>query len=278
MRGIFYIIIIMTSSCFLSSCEADLDLVSTVPVIDGWIDTDGFPVVVFTESIIPNQEGGSIADKIIRWGKVSIYDGEQEIILTGGPDNDIIPPYRYITYKMKGEIGKTYKITADYKTLHSEAEGTMLPPPAIKNIEISPIESNDSLRSASLIFISPDDCPAYYYITMTDLKEEGRPLPAMMSTFEASEPSKEYSIPLLHPKNNLSSAPFIPQLIKGEKWEVRLCRISKEVYEFWKAYDNAVMFGGSQFVNASQSLKGNIIGGYGVWSVQGVSSQIIEIP
>lgn len=71
--------------------------------------------------------------------------------------------------------------------------------------------------------------------------------------------------------------PFIPQLIKGEKWEVKLCRISKDVYEFWKEYDNAVMFGGSQFVNASQSLSGNIIGGYGVWSVQGVSSEIIEV-
>lgn len=277
MRIISYLIILLIFGCGLSGCESELELVSSVPVIDGWIDTDGYPVVVFTESLMPNQDGGTIADKVIKWGKVSISDGKQEIILTGGPDKDIIPPYRYITYKMKGEIGKTYKIVADYNNLHAEAEGRMFPPTAIKNIKISPIESNDSLRSASLTFISPDDTPAYYYITMTDLKEDGRPLPAMMSTFEASDPAKEYSIPLFHPKNNLSSAPFIPQLIKGEIWEVKLCRVSKEIYEFWKAYDNAVMFGGSQFVNASHSLSGNIIGGYGVWSVQGVSSKIIEI-
>lgn len=277
MRINYYLISILISVCLLSGCTSELEIVTPVPVIDGWIDTDGYPIVVFTESLIPNQDEGTIADKVIRWGKVSISDGEREIILTGGPDKDMMPPYRYITYKMKGEIGKTYKIVADYKTLHAEAEGTMLPPTAIKNIEIFPIESNDSLRSASLIFISPVDCPAYYYITMTDLEIDNRPLPAMMGTFEALESNKEYSIPLFHPKNNLSSEPFIPQLIKGEKWEVRLCRVSKDIYEFWKAYDNAVMFGGSQFVNASQSLNGNIIGGYGVWSVQGVSSEIIEI-
>lgn len=273
---------LFVSLLLVSVCGCNMEPTYDTPmaVIDGWIDTDGYPVVIFTESLIPNEAGGPIADKIIRWGKVTISDGNRAIILTGGPDHNIMPPYKYVTYNMKGEVGKTYKITADYMNLHAEAECRMLPVTPIKSIELTPIEGNDTLRSGTLKFISPDDCPAYYYITMTDLtdlKKEGRPLPAMMSTYRAETPNKEISIPLFRPKNKLNDDPFIPHLIAGEKWEVKLCRVTKEVYEFWKSYDNMVMFGGSQFINSTQSLHGNIKGGYGVWSVQGTSASIIDV-
>ena len=247
------------------------------PVIDGWIDSGGYPSVIFTSSITPGENNSSVADKIIRWGKVTISDSDTTIVMTGSPDNSYFPPYRYITYQMEGKPGKTYKITAKYEDLYAEATCYLYEPTPILNIEVNQIEGNDSLRSAELHFITPDDCPAFYVVTMRDLDSRERFLPTMLGTYKAKEPSIVASIPIMHPKNELSLDPFVPQLKVGENLEINLCRITEDVYEFWNQYDNAVLFGGSQFINSSNSIKGNIIGGYGIWSAQGTSTYYLNI-
>lgn len=274
----FYAVILLIINMIFMGCSQELELSKQTPVIEGWIDSEGYPVILFSESLVPDKSGGTISDKVIRWGKVSVSDGYNEIILTGGPNKNYIPPYIYTTYRMKGEVGKKYKIVADYEDFHIESECLMPEPTPIKAVELSHVENNDNVRSAKLVFVSPQKCPAYYYITVTSLNDGyRRPLPAMMSTYKASEPGKEISIPLFRPKNKLSSESYLANFIVGEVIEIKLCSISEDVYEFWKDYDNAVLFGGSQFVNSAQSLKGNINGGFGIWSAQGVSSRTIEI-
>lgn len=258
------------------SCSHEPFEYSEVPVIEGWINSDGFPVVIFTESLIPDESGGPIADHVIRWGKVTISDGEDEVVLTGGPDKAFMPPFRYYSYAMRGEAGKSYRLTADFGKLHASAECTMLPPTPIDEIKISPIEGNDSLRSGELLFYSPEDCPAYYYISIQKAGEKGRPLPAMFGTYKTTQPRTLVTMPLFLPKNKLTDDSYEAQLKVGESYIVSLCRVTGDVYEFWKSYDNAVIFGGG-LMNSSTSLSGNIQGGYGIWSAQGVSSLLIEV-
>lgn len=272
MKHISFLLFILFTSCI-----ADQPYSEEKAVIDGWIDSDGYPSVIFTSSIVPGENNSSLVDKILRWGKVTISDGDTTIIMTGSPDNSYFPPYRYVTYQMEGKPGKTYKITADYADLHAEASCYMPEPTPILNIELKPIEGNDSLRYAELHFIAPDNCPAFYYVTMRDFDSGQRFLPTMLGTYKATEPSGLVSIPLMHPKNGLSTDPFVPQLKIGEKLEIKLCRITEEVYEFWNQYDNAVMFGGSQFINSSNSIHGNIKGGYGIWSAQGITTYYLNI-
>lgn len=255
----------------LASCIEEPPIATEKAVIEGWINSDGYPVVIFTSSISPDEEDITLSDKIIRWGKVTITDSVDSFTMTGGPDNDFFPPYRFISYQMKGEPGKTYKIRAEFKNLVAEAECTMPMPTPIDRVEVLPIEDNDSLRAATLYFTTPANCPSYYYLTIREAESGKQPLPAMLGTYKATTPGIEASIPILHSKNHLNDDIFVPQLKIGEKLEISLCRISEEVYEFWSAYDNAVLFGGNQFFDSAQSLHGNIQGGYGVWSAQGVS-------
>lgn len=105
----------------------------------------------------------------------------------------------------------------------------------------------------------------------------GRPLPAMMGCVRADVPGVHMELPLLRPKNSLDTVPFIPQFTIGQRYDVTLCRVSPEVYEFWDGYNNLTIFGGSQFVSASSSLRGNIRGGFGVWSAQGASTRLLEV-
>ena len=263
-------------SLFLSGCVQPAPEEEEKAVIDGWIDSEGYPIVIFTSSIVPGINNTNLAEKIIRWGVVTISDGENTIIMTGDPAEDYFPPYRYVTFKMKGEPGKTYHITADYQNYHAEARCIMPEPTPIKEIRLHEIENNDSLRSAELSFVTPTDVPAYYYITLRNQGESGRFMPTMLGTYKATIPGLEVTVPVLHPKNQLSDS-FSSQLKIGEKVEISLCRITPEVYAFWNSYDNAVLFGGTQFFSSTQSLPGNILGGYGIWSAQGVDTVLLDV-
>ncbi len=276
MNRILHALAIAASALF-AGCAAESPSTAVLPVIEGWIDSDGYPIVIFTSSLVPDGGGGSLLDKMIRWGRVSVSDGERTVVLTGGLSDSYFPPYRYYSFDIKGEPGRVYTLVADYEDFHVEASCLMPSPTEIGRVELSPISGNDTLRAAEVWFTAPPDCPAYYCVCVRDVESRGRQLPAMMGKAVAVEPGKEMSIPLFNPKNMLDTVPFVPQLSVGQKLQVSLCRVTREVYEFWKEYDNAVMFGGSQFVSSSVSLEGNVTGGYGVWSARGVSSVFLDV-
>ena len=261
-----------------TSCISEPTAQETMAVIDGWMDSDGYPVVVFTASMQPGEGEQSVADKLIRWGKITVSDGDSTVILTGGPDRNYFPPYKYFTYKLKGKPGKTYTLDAEFDDLHATAVCTMPFPTPIDSISLKPIEGEDSLRAATLHFTAPQDTPAYYYLTIRERGKGSRAWPAMMGTASATRPGESVSIPVFHAKNQLDSLNYIPQLKLGQELEINLCRVTEEVYNFWTSYDNAVMFGGSQFlVNTNGDLGGNIRGGLGVWSVQGTSRVYLTV-
>ena len=268
-----------TICLLLSGCMSEPTHGTAKAVIEGWIDSGGSPMVIFTASLSPDDEPQSIADKIIRWGKVTVSDGEQTIILTGGPDKNLFPPFSYYTYRLIGVPGRTYRITAEYEDLYAEASCTMPYPTPIDSLIVTPIEGNDSLRSATLCFTAPTDTPAYYYVTVRKEGRGTRPYPAMMGTVKALRPGENIRVPVFNAKNQLDTASFVPQLKVGQNLEIALCRVTEEVYNFWTTYENAVMFGGSLIIDNSTGSEsvGNIAGGYGVWSVQGVSKVVLEV-
>ncbi|MCH5217602.1 MAG: DUF4249 family protein [Muribaculaceae bacterium] len=261
-----------------TSCLSEPEAPPTMAVIDGWFDSDGYPVVQFTASLEPSQQDQSIADKMIRWGLVTISDGDTTIVMTGAYDRRYFPPFRYYTTGMTGVPGKTYTVTVKYEDLYAEASCLMPVPTPIDSITIERIEGNDTLRAGNLHFTAPADVPAYYYLQMRDDAPGSRPYPTMLGTARAEVAGAKMTIPLFNPKNQLDSLDFIPQLKVGQRVQVKLCRITEEVYEFWNSYDNATMFGGSQFLTEpGGGLGGNVSGGYGIWSPQGVASEYIRV-
>lgn len=259
---------------FFVRCEREnVDLAPSLAVIEGTFDTDGYPVVLFSSSVTPGIDG-TIKDNVINWGKVTISDGEREVILTGRRDDKYLPPYKYYTREMKGVPGKIYRLTAEFDNLYAESECLMPYPTEIERVEIASTES-DSLKSATLYFIAPEDVPAYYYVSLVDLTLQSVPRPCVMGTLRTDVAGKEYSIPIMRPKIKIDGDVYIPNLSVGSVYRVYLNRVTKEVFEFWRAFDNMVMFSSSPFISSDQSLPSNIKGGYGVWSPQGSASTMI---
>ncbi len=275
---------LLLAVAILGACTDDLDPGLEQAVIEGWIDSDGYPTVMFTTTLNPDEKGGSIIDNMIRWGVIKISDGTQEVILTGSADKNILPPYRYHTTKMRGVPGRTYTVTASYKNLHATAKCKMPAPVPIDTIILETIPGNDTLRSARLSLTVPEDVPAYFCISVSEVEEDAdnkgnlhRPLPALMGTAQSFTPGEKLEIALFNAKNYENRLHFVPQMIVGHRLVVSLHRVVKEVYDYWTAYDNFVMFGHSIFLKPSSPPEGNIMQGLGIWSAQGTSTKNLEI-
>lgn len=276
MKQLFLSILLVCSLLsFLCGCEKENLEMEPRAVIEGTFSNGGYPDVLFSASVTPGIDG-NLAESMINWGKVTISDGEREVILTGRVDNSYMPPFRYYSLDMKGEPGKTYTITADFKNLHARATAYMPYPTQIDSLTLSSTAS-DSLMAATLHFTSPADTPAFYYVTLRNVESKGAALPSLTGTLRADLPNRHYSIPILRPKAKLDSTKYQANFKIGEKWVVYLNRIEKAVYQFWSAYDNMTLFSASPFISSNESLPSNVEGGYGVWSPQGTSTRHLNI-
>lgn len=244
-------------------------------VIEGYLRSDDTPLVLFSSSVVPGTSG-NIADAVVNWGKVTVSDGDTTVVLTGRVDDSYMPPYVYYTFDMKGTPGKTYSVTAEFKDLKARSSMTMPMPVEIDSITMVRSD-NDTLRSATLHFTSPGQTPAYFYLSMKRNARGERMMPCMMGTIKTDRPHTHYSIPILKPRVRIDSVKYMPQLVVGEEWIVSLNRTEGPAYDFWKAYDDMVMFSTSPFISTSESLPTNVSGGFGVWSVEGSSQMAITV-
>ena len=283
-----YISIFMVSVTSLTACDDAPEFDPPVPVIEGWIDSDGYPNVIFTSSLIPDGKDCSLADKMIRWGRIEISDGFDTVVLTGRPDKRYFPPYRYDTFQMKGGPGRTYTIRADYRDFHATATCRMPEPTNIDSISVERIAGNDTLRAATVHFTAPDDVPAYFCLFIStvsraddaDRPDISRPLPSMLGTAEVTEAGAHVTIPLFHAKTGTRQGHFVPQLICGETVRAHLCRVTREVYGFYHDYASATVFGGNLGTLtgiAGGAPKGNISGGAGIFSAQGTDIRSLTV-
>lgn len=255
--------------------ETNVPAEPTQLVIEGWIDSDGYPTVLLTASASAGTDEITIADKVIRWGRISISDGDTTIIMTGAPNKNYFPPYSYYTFAMKGIPGRTYTIEASYENLCAYASAKMPHPPTVDSVVTERISASDTLRAATIYMTAPDDCPAYYHLSTRIMGMDARHYPAILGCAKAEIPGEKVIMPIYRGKTSISTDDFVPQLPIGRNISVKVERVTSEVYDFWNAFNEASLFGSSQFVSAGTSLPSNIEGGQGVWSPQG--SVIINI-
>lgn len=270
-----FIIIGSVFAAVLQGCVEDSPGPTRKAVIEGYFRCGEHPTVIFSSSVVP-AINGNIADAVVNWGKVTLSDGDTTVVLTGRVDDSYMPPFIYYTFDMTGIPGKTYSISAEFKDLKAHASATILPPVKIDSITMAKTD-NDSLRAATLHFTSPEMTPAYFYISMKKNERGAVMHPCMMSAVRTDRANTHYSVPLLRPRIKIDSTRYVSQLLAGEEWIVSFNRVEESVYDFWKSYDDMVMFSNSPFISTSASLPSNIAGGYGIWSAEGSDQLTISV-
>lgn len=275
---LLYLFGAIVSGLVIAGCDTSTEVSSPSLVVEGWIDSDGFPVVILTKTIAPDvSQATPVSDCLVRWGKVTISDGEREVVMTGTTDENYFPPYKYRTFDMRGKPGKTYHITATYGGMSVESSCTMPEKARIIAVDAAPVDGSGLQYEMSMTFL-PVRGERYYHIITRCNRGRGGFLPSFMGTVKTDGSGDEVKVPVFAPKTDTADGVFSPYFKSGDVVEVALCTITPEVYDFWFDYDDVVAFGGNQFVSSAGNLRSNVTGGYGVWSAQGVSRYTLLIP
>ena len=269
--------ILLACVCFFSCVDIRLPEAESELVLEGWIEEDGFPVVLLSTSVpvtTGSKDMESLQEHIVRWGKVVISDGDKEVVLTGGPDERFIPPYFYTTAKMRGQAGKTYTLKAEYKDRRITASTTI---PQSKELEYLRTEQVSPGKYKIVAGMKDDSSGKDFYKFF--VKREGKDS-AYMSSFRGlvndevlTDGVNEVSV-----YNGISvrESDFDQYFEEDDVVYVRFSTMDEASWIYWDGFEEIQSLSRNPFFPVSNAIRSNVTGGLGYWA--GYGSTYYRLP
>lgn len=272
---LFLGVMLSTVGC---STEPDLSLVDYQPkmVIDGWIETGGYPVVILGKSIsyFDQIDSATVRQLVVTTAKVTVSDGEKSEVLTLRKDDNYFPPYIYTATSLKGELGKTYNLKVEHQGKTYTASTTIPAPAVFKELWFETVEGEDSL---GYIYGKFDDDPAsenFYRIFTQRLTKDSKFIPVYLSAIsDQSFNGKNFTFSLLRGPDNYSNVVDDLYFTKGDTVRVKLCTMDRQHFDFWRTLERELYVIGNPFASSGNEILSNIDGdsALGVWGGYGVT-------
>lgn len=280
----FYILLFL----LVTSCRPDLDYTisgyTQKIIVEGYIANGEYPKVYLSLNIPVSEKVDTLTmlKNVIRWAKVTVSDGINSEVLTGGWDQKHYPPYVYRGTDFKGEEGKTYYLTVEYSGYTLYAQTTIPFATNIQKFNTSPVEGNDTLRILSMTLnIDASRKNAYRVFSMK--KKDGYYIQTQFvynSEFTLSG-NNSFTI---SPKTTVMDSSYAEgsYFAKGDTIRVRLCTIDSISTQFFKAltlFSSSTGVGNNFFIGEKDALKSNISSpGFGIWYGNGTTNYTYIIP
>lgn len=268
-----------TNICFLmlllaalTGCEKDvLPPHKSILMVEGWIEDEGFPVIILTESLPVSQEYTSldnISDYLVKWAKVTVCDGEQTEILIGKYEKGYFPPYVYTTSRIKGKAGRSYTLTVEYGDYYATAVTTIPEPPTIDNISIKKCADADTLYQIDLTFQSK---PSNYYQIFTRVGGDNRQfIASYLGCYDGKVLSPQSTLPVYQGyKRTGKSSYYTPYFHYNDTLAIKLANLDEAGFRFWDSYTKNLSLQGNLFLASYVNFPTNINGGIGYWCGMG---------
>jgi hypothetical protein len=268
------------------SCEKDISVDIPKPnqeyVVEGYIEENQFAYVFLTQNSAYFDEISleKIVELTIKDAIVVVSNGSQSEQLEMVYDPNHFPYYKYVGKIIKGEKGKTYKLTIkiDQKVITST---TTIP----NSVQIDSlkykVEKNfpgDSLGYLWFYFTDPDTLGNYYKIYTKVLGKDS----IFYQPFSSVSEDKIINGQFVEFSTYKGRNPLEP-FKEGEyyKWffkpndtiVFKFTSIDASIYAFWYTLEMNSSSGGP--FSSPITVKSNINGGLGVWGGYGVSMDTI---
>jgi hypothetical protein len=278
-RSLLYIICLLA---FLASCS-DVKIPSQRPeiVVEGWIEDGGFPVVIVTSSIpidTEYHEWDEIGKYIIRWAKVSVSDGEREVVLVGGVDKDYFPPYIYTTSRMMGEAGKTYTLKVEYSGRVETATTTV---PASVPLEYVKVVKKDGGYGVLAGLKDNRQTKDYYRFFSMVEGHDSTYVPSFLGLVDDAVLSDGVNEIYVNGAFNDNWGTVEKSPTHYEEDDVvrlRLSTMDEVSYAYWSDYDDVASLSTNQFFPVNKKIRSNVSSGMGYWAGYGSSYYKVSIP
>ncbi len=241
-------------------------------IVEGWIEQNDYPYVFLTRNLpfFTSVDSAQLAQMVIRYAKVSVTDGINTEVLTGKIDNRYFPYFLYRGTSLKGEIGKTYKLTIEYAGNTLTAE-TSIPKP-LKLDSIWFIQKDNQHLQLSVRFQDNINEKNYYKL-YTKSDTDARFTPTLLS----NQDDKYFNGKTLElqinrgPANNMTSK-YDAYFLYGDTVLVKFATLPQSGFEFWNSFQNEVLNASNPLIGSTNALKTNIDGpGAGIWCGYGVT-------
>jgi len=274
---------ILFFTILLFSCDNREQIIGYVDymphiVVEGSIENNQPAMVMLSWSgaFDKKMDTAFLLNHVIRSAKVSVSDGEQTEVLTLGTNWDYLPPYVYYGTDLKGEIGKSYRLTIEYQGKTIQAETCISAPVALESYTFIKRNPTDTTGHIHIKFKNTSDL--YYQIATRVDKKEQIYTPSLYGNFRANQFEKGETVtlqvskgPILYPK-----AQFSTSFVEGDVVYLKFKTMQKHGYDFWNDWQNEVINGKNPIFPAITSLKSNIEGGIGIWCGYGVYTYRVE--
>lgn len=214
---------------------------------------------------------------MINWGKVTISDGEKDVVLTGKKNDDYFPPYIYTTTKLRGEAGKSYSIKVEYSQRTVTAVTTIPEPVELEYLNVS---KNGDSEDGYVITAGLRDNPSskdYYKVFTKVIGRDSTYAPSFMGLIDdeiLSEPVEEFVIN--NSRSNLREDNDI--LFKGDDIVmIRFCTLDETSWMYWNDFDEVSSLSTNPFFPVTSKIRSNISGGLGYWAGYGSTYYKVSI-
>lgn len=276
---------ILLAALMLAGCKKEEPLPPTL-IMEGWIDADGHPTVMIHKTYVldfGNEKSRTleeiVEEQLIPFGKVTVSDGTEEVVLTGRIDTAYLPPYTYKSTYIRGQVGKTYTFTAKYYDYYATATTTIPPVAAIDSLKVR--SQVDKLDVMAYMPVETDGYYAFFLRKPGGKQFELCPFDVFEGR-DAVDGRMEVKIycPFSDGENEFMGINFQfrnkPDKTDEEKtYCLKVARIDEEAYRFWKAYNELSITKGILFVPVYKNIPSNVAGGYG--NVSGMGASFYDI-
>ena len=236
-------------------------------VVEGWIDSGGFPIVKLTTTVPISkrlQSTDSLDRFLLRWAKVTVSDGTREVVLTGMSHRDYFPPYIYTTSDMRGEVGKTYTLRVDFQNFHAHAVTTSPKPVALTSIRAEELSHFPGWYKLRVGFTDNPATTDYYKVFVRQYGHSKDFHSTYLGTYNDRLLPTQASILVNNSRQNVAN-PNATFFKRYELVTIKFCHIDSVSYEFWKSMDDYHGEGRNPLFNSMQNIRTNIHGGLGYW-------------
>lgn len=272
--------LLLLLACFFVGCEeSEVKQVPPQLVVEGWIDSGGFPIVKLTTTVPVSKQAqstDSLDRFLVRWAKVTVSDGTREVVLTGMPNRDYFPPYIYTTSDMRGEVGKTYTLKVDYQDFHAHAVTTIPKPVALSRISAEEIPLYPGWFKLRIDFKDNPTTTDYYKVFIRLYGENQDFHSTNFGTYNDRLLPTQASLLVENARQNVVN-PTATFFKRYEAVNIKFCHIDSVSYAFWKSFDDYQSEGRNPLFNSMQNIRSNIQGGLGYWCGYGVSYYLYQI-
>lgn len=280
MKKIILITVILLAAI---GCDYNVQLPESDPqiVVEGWIEDGGFPIVMVTTTVPITEvvtDMSQLKNYIVNWAKVSVSDGERDIVLIGQKNDDYFPPYIYTTTELIGEAGKNYRLKVEYSGRTVTATTSIPKPKSLEYIKVR--QAKDNKQKFYLIGGLRDDPQTkdFYKVFSKVYGKDSTYVSSFLGLTDDDVLNEELEEITINNGSGKIGESLNSYFSANDFVSIRFTTLDRQSWIYWNDFEEIQSLSSTSIFTISTNIRSNIKGGLGYWAGYGSSYYKVNIP